>query len=246
MNTWRSETWAGAAIAVPRRTTGRRLLAHYVTDLLVSVGLVLAFGWFVQTSASDLYLREALITQNEVYVAISRFTPQNLLASYVSTIVHMTRSVIFGISPADGLTSAVTQAFAAIGWLLLDIARAAPNTLIELYQRTSGVAAQIVLAGFGMAIGTVFAWLLAAKVSLWRLMLASALSPIAVSMVFLVLQGFMVLMLDAFFWCTWLAPYAVACPVLCTLYWVAFPNADRGATLSVARAISRMLEPRHG
>ena len=51
------------------------------------------------------------------------------------------------------------------------------------------------------------------------------------------LQGFMVLMLDAFFWFTTLAPYTVACPVLCTLYWVAFPNAERGATATVANAV---------
>jgi hypothetical protein len=54
----------------------------------------------------------------------------------------------------------------------------------------------------------------------------------------------MVLMLSAFFWLTTLAPYAVACPVLCTLYWVAMPNAERGAVASVAHLVLRMLEPR--
>jgi hypothetical protein len=60
--------------------------------------------------------------------------------------------------------------------------------------------------------------------------------------VFLVLQGFMVLLPEAFFWFTSLAPYTVACPVICTLYWIAFPNADRGATQSAARAIGAALD----
>lgn len=90
--------------------------------------------------------------------------------------------------------------------------------------------------------GSVFALLLASRPSLPRLLLVSALSPIAVSVVFLALQGFMVLMLDAFVWFTALAPYAVACPVICTLYWVVFPNADRGATVMLLRAAGRALE----
>ncbi len=217
-------------------------MAQYLIDLAVSVSVVLAVGWFFQTSASDLYLRQALVTQNEVYVALSRFTPANLLTSYGMTIYHMTRSLIFGFDPADGFLGATIQAFVTIGQILLDIGLAAPGTMLDLYHQTSGLAAQIVLAGFATTIGGVFALLLASKPSLPRLLLVAALSPIAVSVVFLALQGFMVLMLDAFVWFTAFAPYAVACPVVCTLYWVIFPNADRGATVVLLRAIGRVFE----
>jgi hypothetical protein len=246
MNHWFSEAWPGAGVAVRHRPVGGRTVLHFLTDLAVSVSFVLACGWLFQASAGDAYLREALVTQNEVYVAISRFTAQNLFVSYLATIDHMTRDLIYGFNPADGLTPAVGQALATVGRLVLDVALAAPYTLAELYWQTSGTAAWIVLAGFGMTIGTVLAWLFMTRLSLWRLLVASAVSPVAVSVVFLVLQAFMVLMLEAFLWLTALAPYAVACPVICTLYWVAFPNADRGATYAVARAIGLVLDRRQG
>jgi hypothetical protein len=229
-------------VPVRRRPLAGRMMAQFLIDLAVSVSVVLAFGWFFQASASDLYLREALVTQNEVYVALGRFTPTNLLTAYGTNIYHMTRSLIFGFDPADGFLGAAVQAFVTIGQIMMDIGLAAPGTMLELYHQTSGLAAQIVLAGFATTIGSVFALLLTSRLSLPRLLLALALSPIAVSVAFLVLQGFMVVMLEAFVWFTALAPYAVACPVICTLYWVIFPNADRGATVMLLRAIGRVIE----
>jgi hypothetical protein len=218
------------------------MMMHYLGDLVVSVGIVLIFGWIFQTSASDLYLRDVLITQNEIYVAISRFTPQSLLVSYIATIEHTTRGLAYGLNLADGFGPGISQAFTMVGTIAVDVALAAPRTFAELYRQTSGTAAWIVLAGFGAAISIVIAWLVAAGISFWRLLVASALSPIAVSAVFVVLQSFMMLMLDGFFWFTSLAPYTVACPVICTFYWAAFPHAERGATLTLVYAIGRLLE----
>ena len=68
-------------------------MTHYLMDLAASVVVVLAVGWFVQASASEFYVRDALITQNEVYVAISRFTPHNLLARYGATVQHLAQGI---------------------------------------------------------------------------------------------------------------------------------------------------------
>jgi hypothetical protein len=217
-------------------------MAQYAIDLSVSVGLVLLLGWAFQASASDVDLRDALVGQNDVFAAINRFTPRYLINSYASTIDPMTRNLLLGFSPSDSLSRSAGQGFTAAVLLLVQLALAVPRTMLRVYQETSGGAAWVVLIGFGMAISTVFTWLLAAKTTLWRLLLATALSPIAISVVFSVLQAFMVLMLNAFFWFTAFASYAVACPVLCTVYWIVFPNADRGATMTLARAIGRMLE----
>jgi hypothetical protein len=62
---------------------------------------------------------------------------------------------------------------------------------------------------------------------------------------FTMLQAFMVLMLSGFFRLTALAPYAIACPVLCAIYWIIFPNVDSGATSMVLRAIARVGRHRH-
>lgn len=237
----RSETWPEDAGAV-RRRLGGRMLAHYLTDLAVSVFLVLALGWIVQASADDLSLRNALIAQNDIYRELSRFTPRNLFFDYLGTLDRMMRSAIFGYHQADGLGGAIRQALLTIAELLLNLLLAVPRTLMRLYQETGGTAAWIVLAGFGMAVGTIFTCLLRSRRSVARLAVAAVLTPVAMSGVFLLLQAFMLLMLDTFFWFTRLAPYTVVCPVLCTLYWVAFPRADRGATAMVARAIMRALE----
>lgn len=244
MNYLRSATHPGAAFSVARRPHAGHMVTHYLLDLAASVSIVLIIGWLIEASASETYLRDALVTQNEVYVAIGRFTPRNLVFSYFATVHQMIQGLPVGVDATDGLGSAVRQAFAMIGELVLNLIAAMPRTLLELYQETSGAAAWIVLAGFGIAGGTVITALLHARTSLWRLPLVIALCPLAISVVFLVLQGFMVLMLDAFFWFTTLAPYTVACPVLCTLYWVAFPNAERGATATVANAVLRIIEPR--
>lgn len=245
MSYLRSATFPGSAFAPPRRPARGRLIAHYIMDLAASVFLVLALGWLFQASASEFYLRNALVTQNEIYVAISRFTPDKLVVSYADTVQHMIRNLAFGYDPGESFSDIMRDALTTVGEMLADLLYAVPSTIIELYHETSGTAAWIVLAGFGMAGGTVFTALLAAQASVWRLLLAVVISPLAISVVFLALQGFMVLMLDAFFWFTWLAPYTVACPVLCTLYWVALPNAERGALATVAHAILRVLEPQY-
>jgi hypothetical protein len=82
------------------------------------------------------------------------------------------------------------------------------------------------------------------KFALWRLLLASIASPLVVSVVFLLLQGVMRLLLGASFRFTVLAPYAVACPVICTLYRIALPNADHGATGAVTCVIGHLLHGR--
>lgn len=219
------------------------MVAHFLTDLVVSVGIVLFVGWLLQVSAGDFYLRDAVITQNEMYVAMNRFTPTNLALNYYLTIDHMTRYMAFNYNLADGAPGAVTQGLFAVLRLLLSIGIAIPATVIELYQETSGTAAWLVLVGFGIALCWVYALLLAAKISLWRLLVSLMVAPFAISVVFMLLQVFMVVMLDTFFWLTALAPYAVACPVVCTLYWVAFPHADRGVTAILMRRIAGLFEP---
>ena len=226
----------------PRRSNARRQMTHYLLDLAAAVVVVLAVGWFIQSSASEFYVRDALITQNEVYVTISRFTPHNLLARYGATVQRMAQGVAAAHDGSGNTADAVRQAVVSTAMLALNLILAVPLTLAELYQETSGLAGWIVLIGFGMVAAILFAALVYARTSPWRLLRAVALVPLAVSLVFMALQGFMVLMLDAFFWFTTLAPYTVACPVLCTLYWAVRPNADRGITASLAHAVMRVLE----
>jgi hypothetical protein len=240
MNGWRTDTLSGSTASGSRHAASRRVMGHYLTDLAVSIGIVLLVGWIFQASSGESGVQQASITQNEVYIALGHFTPLSVIADYTATMEDMRRTLNAGYS-AGGLSVAVAETFATIGWLLLNICLAAPRTLFELYRQTSGIAAWIVLAGFTAAISAVFGWLLAGRFTLWRVVLASAASPLVVSVVFMVLQGVMLMLMSSFYWLTVLAPYAVACPVLCTLYWVVFRHAEHGATSSVAHAIGNLV-----
>jgi hypothetical protein len=211
----------------------------FMTDLAVSVGIVLVCGWLF---AGDVGSGSIPVEQNEVYVALGRFAPQNLFFTWLTTLDDMGVGLIHGFSFADGFGPAASQVLATIGRLVLFTALAGPYTLAALYRETSGTAAWIVLAGFGMT--TVLACLFAAGVSRWRLLVALVVSPIAASILFLMLQGVMVLMAEASVRLDVVAPYVLACPLICTLYWVAFPGAERSATQAVARAISLALDRR--
>lgn len=244
MHVWRPATGLGPPFAVTRRPVGGRLLAFFLTDLIASVAVVLMVGWLIQTSASDDYLRNAVVAQNDIYLSISRFTPHNLAMSYIGIVGGMNWNVMAGYDFGVNSTGAIYGALVAVATIIVNVVRAVPDTIIALYRETGGFGAWIVLIGFAVGLGGVFVAFLGTRASPWRLFVAAAVSPFAISAVFVGLQGFMIAMLDMFYWFTALAPYTVVCPVICTLYWVVFPNAERGATATVAHALLRVLEPK--
>jgi hypothetical protein len=212
------------------------MIGQYLTDLTVLLGIVLVISWTFQVSSAGLYLHSNLTMQNDIYMALSHFTPLNMLASYASTMADMRRDLDAGIGSADGLGSASGQLFTTIAWLMLDVCLVAPRTIIAIYRQTAGTAAWVVLAGFALSLGTVLAWLLSGRIVLWRIFLVSMVSPLVVSAVFLSLQSLWEMALITFFLLVALTPYVIACPVICALYWLAFPHAERGITGNMAHA----------
>ena len=207
-----------------RRRISRYMVVQYLLDLAVSVSIVLLGGWLFQEAVGDGYLREAGFTQNSVYVAISRFAPPSLFYSYFTTISDLGQGLSYQLDFGNGMP-ALGQVFTATGETVLQLALAAPYTLAVLYQQTSGIAALFVLMGFAVTIATVLGWLIKTGFAPWRLLLASILSPIAVSLVFAVLKAFLVLILNASLTLTALAPYAAACPLICTPIGAFMPTA---------------------
>jgi len=218
----------------------RHLVIHYLVDLLVSACLVLIAGWLFEVCAGNHLLRPAVAGESELYTALSRFTPHHLAVSYAQTIDPMTRDLLRDYN-ATGVATATQHSFAAAAFLVADLTLAVPRTLIRLFGETRGLASWIVLAGVGMAAAVLVIWLRAAWLSPARLAIALVLSPFAISVAITMLQAFMALMLAGFYWLTLLAPYTVACPVLCSAWWVCFPNAEAGATITLARALARRL-----
>ena len=161
MNGWRTDRLPGAVAGGPHRAAGRRIVGHYLTDLAVSLVIVLLVGWVFHSSSIDFYIHQASITQSTLYVALGHFTPLNVIANCAATMEDLRRSLNTGYM-GDGFAVAAGQTFATIGWVLLNIFLAAPKTLLDLYRQTNGIASWIVLAGFTAAISSVFAWLLPA------------------------------------------------------------------------------------
>jgi hypothetical protein len=212
----RFETWPAAS--------GRRLMARYLSDLLMSICLALTVGWLFQAATGNIHLRDAMITQNGTYVAISRFTPGNLATSYLDTVEHMTQLVPASYHLADGVGAVIEQTVVMVAGLLLAICVGVPATLIGLYLAAGGVAGWVVLAGFGIAIGAVFNWLRATKITSRRLLVGLALVPLAITVVFIILQALIVAVLATCFWFASLAPFMVVAVMLCSAYWLASPK----------------------
>src|SRR5262245_43711251 len=129
---WRSDPWPDAAITFPRRAGGRRVAVHYLIDLVVSVCVILLIGWVFEVVVGDRVLRDALVTQNELYTAISRFTPHNLAISYAATVEHMVRGGAVAFTPRDGIATAVSQAGTAVAHLAEITLIAIPRTVLRL------------------------------------------------------------------------------------------------------------------
>ena len=90
-------------------------MARYLSDLLMSMCLALTVGWLFQAAIGNIHLRDAMITQNGMYVAMRRFTPGNLVASYVDTVEHMTQHAPVSYHLADGVGPGMEQTVAMVG-----------------------------------------------------------------------------------------------------------------------------------
>src|SRR5690349_9770016 len=96
MNGLRTDRLPGAMLAGPHRAAGRRIIGHYLTDLTVSLGIVLTVGWAVQSSSVDFSIYQASIAQSALYVALGHFTPLNVIANYAATLEDLRRSLNTG------------------------------------------------------------------------------------------------------------------------------------------------------
>ena len=123
-------------------------MARYLSDLLMSICLALTVGWLFQAATGNIHLRDAMITQNGTYVAISRFTPGNIATSYLDTVEHMTQLVPASYHLADGVGAVIEQTVVMVAGLLLAICVGVPATLIGLYLAAGGVAGWVVPGGF--------------------------------------------------------------------------------------------------
>lgn len=210
----------------------RHIAGAYALDLAVSLTLVL-IGlrlWGAVSAA----VPETTWAIN-LHAAVARFTPAGLWDIYRDE----TRMAITELAQQRG--AGVLPGVLLGLQLLLRVLLAAPATLAVIWQQTDTFSDWLTLVGFGtILVGTFLVLVTARWLSLARVLVAAVGSPLAAVGLFWMVQQSLLDMVDGFGWFAAVAPWCLLCPVACTLYWVAFPTADHGATVACLRAVGHL------
>lgn len=210
----------------------RRFAAAYATDLGLSLALVLitarvlgGFGTMAPESTWTIDLQ----------AAVARFTPFGLWEIYRDQAGY----AIAGMShrPVTGVGSSMLAGLQ----VLLQLPLAVPATLDVIWRDTDNPSGWATLIGFVVVAGGAFALVTSGgRMSPFRLLLAVVTSPLVAAGLFWAVQHTVLDLLDGFGWFAAVAPWCLLCPIVCTMYWIVFPQASQGAAAAVVQAV-RML-----
>ncbi len=210
----------------------RRFAPAYMLDLAASLLLVLFSARFLGVVATDQAQNPWLL---DLHAAFSRFTPDGLWTTYS----EHARTAIINLGHVPGRLVLLNVLFGLR--LLWCVLLAVPDTLLSIWAQTETWSDWVTLIGFGMILAATFVILVAGRrMSLPRLVEAVVASPLAAIAVFWVVQQTVLDILYGFTCFTAVAPWCLLCPVACTLYWVAFPEAEHGATVTCLQAVGRL------
>lgn len=210
----------------------RRIAGAYAIDLAVSLAVVLigARLWgVVSTGVPD------TTWGIHLHAAVDRFTPAGLWDIYRDA----TGAAIRDLGQQRG-AGAMSNLLLGMR-LLFGLLRAAPATLAVIWQQTDTFSDWLTLIGFGTVMAGIFLVLVTGRwLSFTRLLIAAVGSPLAAIGLFWMAEQSLLNMMDGLDWFAAVAPWCLLCPIACTLYWVAFPHAEHGATGAVLRAARRL------
>ena len=213
----------------------RRLALAYLTDLVMAILVVLVCVRLLTSSPSVSAISSEPFFQFSA--AVSRYTPYGLWLTYQDTLGAMLRD--FDHTAAAGPFHSLLLGLE----VLLLVMLAGPATLFAVYNQSIGLDTWMVMAAAVLTLAIFvmisFAW----RPTFPRVVFAAAVSPLIASILFWVMQQ---LVFDAFDAVTWLAvaaPWCLACPVVCTLWWVLFPHAPHGAAATLLCWVGRLRQP---
>lgn len=213
----------------------RRIGGAYAIDLLVSLALVLVIVELVGPTPD---LGSGSTWMMNLHAAVSRFTPFGLWDIYREE----AGAAIAGLGYPTG-TDALPNVLLGLQFLLR-VLLAAPATLVVIWQQTDSLSDWLTLVGFAVILFGTFGVLAAGgRLTLLRLLAAAVGSPILAVGLFWMTQR---TMLDVMNGCEQIGAAALwflLCPIVCTLYWALFPQAERSATFTLVRAVGQ-LRPR--
>jgi len=218
-----------------RAVDWRRFAAAYATDLGLSLALVLI-------TARLLGGIGAMAPQStwtiDLQAAVGRFTPFGLWEIYRDQAGYAIASLSH--RPVTGVGSSMLAGLE----VLMQLPLAVPATLEVIWRDTDNPSGWVTLIGFAVVAGGAFLLVtVGGRLSPARLLVACAASPLAAAGLFWAVQQTVLDLLDGFDWFAAVAPWCLLCPVVCTLYWIVFPQASQGAAAAVLHAIKMMPLP---
>lgn len=214
----------------------RRVALSYATDLLVAFTLVLALGRLL-LPAGDSFDSNPILP-GSLHAAIARLTPFGLWEAYHNTLLATLRD--FSHLSVDGPLSSTLLGIR----MLLVFLLAAPNALLTVYEQSEGADAWMSLVAWAVTAIAFVLLLISARPSPARLILAIMFAPLLASVLFWLAQETLLDAMDGVNWFARMTPWLLPCPVVCTLWWVCFPRATRGATASLVLFLQQRLAVR--
>ena len=215
----------------------RRMARGYAVDLGVAVVAVLVAVRLL-LAAPAVAATPLILAQ--IAGAVARFTPSGLWELYQDTLSGSLVWLSHGAT-ADPLSS-LLLGLRVVATVLL----AGPNAMLAAYRFGDGAETWVAIGAGGLTLVCFLLLLFGGRPSPARLLLAAMASPAIVSALSWLVQQILLDALDALAWTAAAAPWCLVCPVLCTLWWAAFPDAEHGATLRLVRSIGRWRGPGAG
>ncbi|HXF03489.1 MAG TPA: hypothetical protein VN601_10910 [Arthrobacter sp.] len=203
----------------------RRMTLSYAVDLLTTMTAVLICGRLLTPWSDNSGISPIL--PGELHAAIARFTPFGLWQSYQDTLNGMLRD--FAHTVVVGPVPTLLLGLRTIALFLV----AAPDALLTVYRQSTGLDAWISVAAAALTFVAFLLMMAGGRLSPARLLLAAMLAPAFASILFWLVQQVLLDAMDILTWFARMAPWCLPCPVLCTLWWVCFPRAPRGAVASL-------------
>jgi hypothetical protein len=218
-----------------RSAEWRRVAAAYATDLGLCLALVLIIARLLGGVGT---MTPQTTWTIDLHAAVARFTPFGLWEIYRDQAVYAITSLSHRSVSGPG-----SSMLAGLE-VLLQLPLAVPATLDVIWRDTDNASGWATLIGFVVVAGGAFVLMAnGGRLSPIRLLLAVVASPLAAAGLFWAVQHTVLDLLDGFDWFAAVAPWFLLCPIICTLYWIVFPQASQGAAAAALERIRTLPLP---
>lgn len=214
----------------PESGVARRVALSYAADLLTAISAVLICSRLLTPWP---YFEAHPLLPVTFADAINRFTPFGLWNAYQDVMNGVLQDYIH--TGASGPLSATWISLQMIGSLLIAI----PEAMLTIFQTSDGIYTWGCVAAFLVTASAFVLSLAGGRPSPLRLFLAAMIAPVLTSALFWLTEQLAIDAVNTLAWFVRMLPWCLPCPVICTLWWICFPRAPHGATVTLVLWLHR-------